>query len=285
MTTNVASGLAKVSALRQRVWTASILAPLVIGAVLWLPAPAFAVFLAVIVLIGGWEWGGLVGIETAAVRGAYVVLLAAGLVFFWLQPAWQPWMIAVGAGWWAAQLIVLARVRRVEPRPGLDWHGALAGLVVLVAPWVALVVLRESAPVGPRLVLFLLLLIWGADSAAYFVGRRWGRTKLALVLSPGKTWAGVYGALAFAGVGGLLLGYALSPGVSGILIAALACTITVVLSVVGDLYESLLKRRRGVKDSGQLLPGHGGVLDRIDSLTAAAPVFTLGILFFTMVNS
>lgn len=261
-----------------------ILGPVVMGAVLWLPAPLFAVFLALVVLIGSWEWSGLVGIETAVARGGYVTLLAAGLVFFWLQPAWQPWMIAVGAGWWAAQLIVLARVRRVEPRQGLDWAVAVAGLLVLIAPWVALVVLRESAPAGPRLVLFLLLLIWIADSAAYFVGRRWGRAKLAPVLSPGKTRAGVYGALAFAGVGGLLLGYTLSPSVPGTLLAILACAVTVVVSVVGDLYESLLKRRRGVKDSGQLLPGHGGVLDRIDSLTAAAPVFTLGILVFNRVN-
>jgi phosphatidate cytidylyltransferase len=206
------------------------------------------------------------------------------MIFFWLQAAWQPWMIAVGAGWWVAQLIVLARVRRVELRQGLDWTGAIVGLLVLIAPWVALVVLRQTVPAGPQLVLFLLLLIWIADSAAYFVGRRWGRAKLAPILSPGKTRAGVYGALVFACVGGLLLGLTLSPGVPGTLLAALACAMTVVVSIVGDLYESLLKRRRGVKDSGQLLPGHGGVLDRIDSLTAAAPVFTLGILLFSVVN-
>lgn len=107
---------------------------------------------------------------------------------------------------------------------------------------------------------------------------------MAPVLSPGKTREGVYGALASACVGGLLLGYILSPGVPGTLLAILACAVTVVISVVGDLYESLLKRRRGVKDSGRLLPGHGGVLDRIDSLTAAAPVFTLGILLFSVVH-
>lgn len=283
MTTD-ASTLTVSSSLHQRTWTALILGPLVLGAVLWLPAPAFALFLALVVLIGAWEWGGLVGIEATAARGAYVALLAAGLVFFWLQPGWRPWMIAVGAGWWAAQTMILARVSRVELRQGLDWAGAAAGLLVLVAPWVALVVLREQGPAGPRLVLFLLLLIWIADSVAYFVGRRWGRAKLAPVLSPGKTRAGVYGAVAAAAVGGVLLGYALSFGVPGTILAALACAVTVVVSVVGDLYESLLKRRRGVKDSGQLLPGHGGFLDRIDSLTAAAPVFTLGILLFAVVT-
>jgi phosphatidate cytidylyltransferase len=126
-------------------------------------------------------------------------------------------------------------------------------------------------------VLFLLLLIWTADIAAYFVGRRLGRVKLAPVVSPGKTREGVYGALAGACLGGLALGWVQSLGIPATLLAAFVCAITVLLSVVGDLYESLLKRRRGLKDSSNLLPGHGGLLDRIDSVTAAAPAFALGI--------
>ena len=132
--------------------------------------------------------------------------------------------------------------------------------------------------------LFLFLLVWIADSAAYFVGRRWGHAKLAPVLSPGKTLAGVYGALVSAGLGGILLSFLFSASIAQILLCAFLCVVTVAISIVGDLYESLLKRRRGVKDSGQLLPGHGGMLDRIDSLTAAAPVFTLGILYLGWVH-
>lgn len=152
-----------------------------------------------------------------------------------------------------------------------------AGVVVLLGPWLAVVHLHGVAPFGPMLVLFLLGLIWIADSAAYFSGRRWGRTPLAPVLSPRKTWAGAYGALIGAVLWGLLLVWGLELGWGLAAVALLICGVSVAMSIVGDLYESLLKRRRGLKDSGQLLPGHGGMLDRIDSLTAAAPVFALGM--------
>lgn len=139
------------------------------------------------------------------------------------------------------------------------------------------VVLDAMTAHGPLLVLSLLLLIWGADIAAYFAGRRWGRAKLAPVLSPGKTWVGCYAALVTGGCVGL--GVALWLGVElgqGLALVSI-CVLTAAVSIVGDLFESLLKRHRGLKDSGQLLPGHGGMLDRIDSMIAAAPVFTLGL--------
>jgi phosphatidate cytidylyltransferase len=129
---------------------------------------------------------------------------------------------------------------------------------------------------GPGYVLFLFLLIWVADIGAYFAGRRWGRRKLALAISPGKTWEGAVGAgaaaLAFALAGAAALGLGSRwPGFVAI------CMVTVGFSIAGDLFESMMKRQRGLKDSGSLLPGHGGVLDRVDSLTAAAPVFLLGL--------
>ncbi|WP_295456119.1 phosphatidate cytidylyltransferase [uncultured Thiodictyon sp.] len=269
------------SALRQRVVTAFILGPLVMGAVLWLPASAFAVFMALVVLIGAWEWAGLSGLSARVAQVAYVILVAVGLASLWfLPPWWRTWLVAAGVAWWVIQTVALVRIQHIEPRTGLDGAGAATGLLVLCVSWTALITLRDTGPAGPALVLFLLLLIWFADSAAYFAGRRWGRSKLAPGLSPGKTLEGVYGALAVAGIGGVLLGAVLAPRVGGILLAVAVCAVTVVMSVVGDLYESLLKRRRGVKDSGQLLPGHGGFLDRIDSLTAAAPLFMLGIKLF-----
>ena len=284
-------------ALRARTATAFTLGPLVMAAVLWLPAPGFAAFIALVILVGAWEWGGLTGIAARAGRVAYVILVAAGLASLWFAPQWRLGLVAVGGAWWAIQSVLLARVLRIEPRSALDGAGALSGLLVLCVAWAALVELHAFDPAGstlgalhgvvaagPALVLFLLLLIWFADSAAYFAGRRWGGTKLAPVLSPGKTRAGVYGALALAGVGGLALAYLLAPGIGGTWSAMLVCAVTVLMSVVGDLYESLLKRRRGVKDSGQLLPGHGGLLDRIDSLTAAAPLFVLGLTLIAVVN-
>jgi len=147
---------------------------------------------------------------------------------------------------------------------------------VLVPAWASLVVIHGVDPQGPRLLLFLMVLIWVADSFAYFAGRRWGRTKLAPVISPGKTREGVYGALAGAVLCGGGLVWLMPQGNPLLLI--LFCLLIVLVSVVGDLFESLMKRQAGVKDSGSLLPGHGGMLDRIDSLTAAAPLFLLGLL-------
>jgi phosphatidate cytidylyltransferase len=164
------------------------------------------------------------------------------------------------------------------PFPVRTW--ALAGLLTLIPAWVALMNLHSTPDYGPRYALFLLLLIWIADSGAYFVGRRWGRTKLAPRISPGKTWEGVVGALtvtlAVAGAG------AVSLGVRRWGAFILICVITVSFSVVGDLPESMLKRQYHTKDSGHLLPGHGGILDRVDSLTAAAPIFLLGLYGFSL---
>ncbi len=248
------------------------------GAVLWLPTDAFAVFFACVVLGGAWEWCGLAGLSRLGHRAAYVAIVAVFMLGLWPIPAGREWLVAIAVLWWAVQAVALLRVRAIQPRSGPDPRLLPIGLLVLVAPWAALVNLHQQGPAGPWLVLFLVLMIWGADIAAYFVGRRFGRVKLAPVVSPGKTREGVYGALAGACLGGFLLGWAQSLGILETLLAAFVCMVTVLLSVVGDLYESLLKRRRGLKDSSNLLPGHGGLLDRIDSVTAAAPVFALGIV-------
>jgi phosphatidate cytidylyltransferase len=132
--------------------------------------------------------------------------------------------------------------------------------------------------IGPALLLFLMVLIWVVDSAAYFSGKRWGRVKLAPFISPGKTREGLYGALVGMVIFSLVLWYWGGMGRVGWFAILLLCMTTGLFSVVGDLFESLLKRQRGVKDSGHLLPGHGGVLDRIDSLTAASPIFLFGLM-------
>jgi phosphatidate cytidylyltransferase len=169
--------------------------------------------------------------------------------------------------------------RSAGRRPGTPGVLALrlVGLAVLVPPWLALVAVHGSGSLGPWLMLFLLVLIWTADSGAYFAGRRFGRRKLAVHVSPGKSIEGVLGALLLGGLFALACGHAL--GYAGAALAAfvLLGIATVLVSVLGDLFESLIKRYRAVKDSGGLLPGHGGVLDRVDSLTAAAPFFAVGL--------
>jgi phosphatidate cytidylyltransferase len=269
------------SALRQRILTALVLGSSAVVLVLTLPTSYLALCLALVVALAAWEWSALAGIVSNRLRFVYLAVAAGCLLLLW-QPSVRDWtsylLVPVALGWWALA-IYLFRLRNVELAIELDPKLLLVGLVVLIAPWVALVKLHGLSDGGPLLVLFLFMLIWSADSAAYFAGRRWGREKLAPVLSPGKTWAGVYGALLAAVGWGLVLAWGAGLGVGKGLLAMALCVLTTFISVVGDLFESLLKRRRGVKDSGRLLPGHGGLLDRIDSLTAAAPVFTLGILW------
>ena len=269
------------TSLQRRVITASLLAPTAILAVLVLPGSAFALALGLVLLGAAWEWTALAGLTTPATRLAYVALL--GLVLFLLQaflpPADQvPLLGLVSLGWWLLA-VGLFRLREIAAAPRPAPLVLLAGLVILGAAWLAISHLHGASPQGPVLVLFLLVLIWTADIAAFFTGRRWGRAKLAPVLSPGKTWAGVQGAAAGAAALGLALGLWLGLSLPALLGALLLCLATALISVVGDLFESLLKRRRGLKDSGCLLPGHGGLLDRIDSLLAAAPFFVLGLIW------
>ncbi|MBK1701823.1 phosphatidate cytidylyltransferase [Thiococcus pfennigii] len=274
------------TALRQRAATAALLIPLTVAVVLWLPTPLFALCLAVVVLFGAWEWAALAGLASLRGRVAYLIPLATGMCLLWLAPSggWSPWILAGLSLWWWWVALTLSTIRVVEAQRGVAWRLAAAGALVLLGPWLALVHLHAVEGNGPLLVLFLLVLIWIADSAAYFSGRRWGRAKLAPVLSPGKTWAGAYGALLGGLLWGLLLVWGLGLRWDQALLALAVCVVSVAMSIVGDLYESLLKRRRGLKDSGRLLPGHGGILDRIDSLTAAAPCFALGLILLGIGN-
>lgn len=189
-------------------------------------------------------------------------------------------VLLVACGWWVFALAWVFNPG-LGSGPGLlpSLGKGLAGFLTLIPAWLSLWVTHGSFPKGPLLVLCLFAIVWAADSGAFFAGSRWGRRQLAGRVSPGKTWEGVIGGLAAAGIVGLLAGWLM--GWSGLHLFqfVLICLVAVSFSVVGDLTESLLKRHRGLKDSGHLLPGHGGILDRIDSLTAAAPVFLLGILW------
>ncbi len=265
------------SSLLRRTITALVLGPLVIASVLLLPTPAFALLFSGILLVAAWEWCTLSGITKPAPRIGYLAFIACCLSVLWLVPVWQALLMVLSVPWWIAQSVNVLRIRQIDPVTGAAPLQLAVGLLVLVAPWAALISLHRMPDIGPRLVLFLLLLIWTADSMAYFVGRRWGRAKLAPAVSPGKTWAGVYGAMAGAGLCALGFSWVLALDLMETAITVLVCGVAALISVVGDLYESLLKRRREMKDSSQLLPGHGGLLDRIDSLTAAAPLFALGM--------
>lgn len=269
---------------KQRLITAAILGMAAAWGALMLDSVWFGVGLLLFVLLGAWEWSGLSGLSTPWSRLGYCALVVGliGAVWPLLGSSVLLWLtLAAAFVFWCYGLLWLRRYSAAAPRrdPFLSW--ALAGLMVLVVPWMALMVLHRSPALGPVYVLFLFALVWIADSGAFLAGRRWGRRKLAPRISPGKTWAGVYGALAaslaFALGGAALLGF----GPTHWPLFVLVCLATVGFSIVGDLLESMLKRQRGAKDSGNLLPGHGGILDRVDSLTAAAPVFLFGLQFLT----
>lgn len=267
------------SALRQRILTALVLGPLVMAAAVWLPTGWLALALGLVVLLGAWEWTILAGVSGYWARVGYLGIVTLAIVALW-QVHLAGWglypLVAVALGWFGLTLY-LTRVTVIARADGVDFGLLGLGLPVLLGPWLALLDLDAVQPNGPYLVLSLLLLIWIADIAAYFAGRRWGRVKLAPVLSPGKTRVGGYAALVAAAVCGWGLAWLLGVGLQQGLALISICVVTIIVSVAGDLFESLLKRRRGLKDSSSLLPGHGGILDRIDSMTAAAPVFTLGL--------
>ncbi|MCU7923711.1 MAG: phosphatidate cytidylyltransferase [Candidatus Thiodiazotropha sp. (ex Dulcina madagascariensis)] len=272
--------------LKQRVITALILAPLVITAVLLLSNGYLALLLGVVVAVGGREWARLSGIDKFPIQLAYVLLLLICLagIYYYLPGEWVPGVMVVSVGWWLLAVFRLARYQTDRKIAGGAPARALEGLIVLAPAWLALVVIHRIPSVGPGLLLFVLILIWSADVGAYFAGHRWGRHKLAPQVSPGKTREGVYGAVIAALLCGLFLAWWLDNDVAQLPLILLLCLVTILSSVVGDLFESLLKRQQGMKDSGTLLPGHGGMLDRIDSLTAAAPVFLLGLILLGAVR-
>jgi phosphatidate cytidylyltransferase len=258
--------------------------PLVVAGILWLPTGYLALFMALIIGAGAWEWGRIVPLHDAASAAFSGVILAlAGLT--WLL---NPQLVAgplLGAafGWWLWVLYWLSHPY-IGAGPGAASRSLklAAGALVLLPAWTALVVLHGRGEDGPLLTLFLLIVIWLADSGAYFSGRRWGRRKLAPAISPGKTREGVYGALLASGSCALAVGLLYNGSLRWAAGLTLVVLVTVMFSIGGDLLESLMKRQCGVKDSGNIIPGHGGILDRIDSLTAAAPVFLLGLYWMKL---
>lgn len=262
--------------LKERVITAIILATIVLLALLFLPSTVFAVLaLIIIVGLGSWEWAALVGYRFMPQRLlAMLPTLVLALALLVLQPPLLP-VLVVGVGLWVVILSLLWRYRQHTRfyREHL-WLLPILGMLVLAIAWYALSHLNAQS-VG--YVLYIIGLVAVADIGAYFTGKRLGKVKLAPELSPGKTREGAYGALVLGSVWAIVgaLVFQLSMGQS--LAFVLLSLVVVVMSIAGDLFESMVKREAGVKDSGQILPGHGGILDRIDGLLAALPIFTLGL--------
>lgn len=272
--------------LMQRIITAIILIPITLLILFYSSPYIFFLVTLLVSLAAAWEWSNLMGLKKMS--GRVIYLLLSGIIYYWVSynifnttiPVTL--LFALTFVWWlfATALIV------TYPRGSEWWSNSITvrgimGLLVLVPCWIGINVIWNQRD-GVYMLLFLFVLIWGADSAAYFVGRKWGKDKLAPLVSPGKSQQGLYGALIFSSLIALIALYmSHTPFILWPWAIALSL-ITVIFSVIGDLFESMMKRQAGLKDSGKLLPGHGGLLDRIDSLTAAVPVFVLGGLLLGM---
>jgi len=265
--------------LRSRLISAAVMMPLVVFGVLALPLQLFALLLGLVLLAGAWEWGHLVPLASGALRLLYCAAVAGLMALLWLTglDAASSWLLPLAVAWWLVALYWLAHPD-ICAAAGVACTGfkLLAGILVIVPAWAALALLHDSGPDGPVLTLGLMVMVWLADSGAYFAGRRWGRNKLAPVISPGKTQEGAYGGLLASLVFAVAAGALYSHSLRWTLACVLASLVAILFSIAGDLLESLMKRQSGIKDSGHLIPGHGGILDRVDSLVAAAPLFLAG---------
>jgi phosphatidate cytidylyltransferase len=260
-----------VSQLLQRVVTAIVLLAVLLLVFFTLPPAAAIGALGLFIVIAAWEWSGFLRFPSSGLRAAYAIVLTALVVAVaWLGPQRLPLvpLLSVGLCWWACAFVWVLRY----PTPVRRDVGAVCGILVILPAWAAIVAMLRMGDVGPQYVLFVLAIVWAADIGAYFVGRRLGRRKLAPRVSPGKTWEGLAGGLIAAGAAGA--GGAWWFGFSPALLAPVGLTVGAI-SVVGDLTISMFKRSAGLKDSGNLFPGHGGVFDRVDSITAAVPLFVL----------
>ncbi|WP_206859613.1 phosphatidate cytidylyltransferase [Lysobacter changpingensis] len=279
---------------RTRLLAALVMAPVAIAAILLLPTPWMVAVAAVLFLAGLWEWFDLAEIDDTLARTVLLVAnLAVMVAIVWASRSSTGYSMVlfqlacvIGVVWW---LLALAWLGRYGFASDHDTYARVfklaAGALSVIPAWCALAWIHASEPAGHRWLLTALAIVWAADSGAYFAGRKlggklFGDRKLAPRISPNKTLEGLLGGV----VAGIAVGiaFALIAGASPnqLPAVALVALVAVLFSVIGDLFESLLKRHAGVKDSGNLIPGHGGILDRIDGVLAALPVFAVGKAMF-----
>lgn len=265
--------------LKTRIITALILAPIAVGGIFFLPPAGFALFTAAVITLGAWEWANMSGLEQQPGRIGYAAAVA--IILYSLVDVSAVVVLWLALLWWIVCFLLVRSYPAGSERWGSVPVRALMGLLVLVPAWVGLNHLRAGGfqfgdtDSNLLVILYVFCVVWVADIGAYFAGRAFGKAKLAPRVSPGKSWAGVWGGLVAVGVFALAASVFVSASATEAVLLIVASLVTGLVSVLGDLLESMLKRFRGIKDSSRLLPGHGGIMDRIDSLTAAVPVFAL----------
>jgi len=265
--------------LAKRILTALILAPVVVIGVLYLSSPWFSLVVGITACIASWEYCKLIALNGFSNRAFYIVVVLACAFLLAISPsALKPSLYLTAAWWLAALFFVMGFPNNSHLLTKYKTISLINGLFFLVPMSASLAILHSQERL---LVLLLLFFIWAADIGAYFSGRRFGRKKLCPQASPNKTLEGVYGGILLAQVVALIyVAVAITdPKINDFLVFCFLALAASLLSVLGDLFESTIKRISNQKDSGNILPGHGGLLDRIDSLTASAPIFLLLVVF------
>ncbi len=275
--------------LKLRLITAAVLLSVFFAVLFLLPWSGFILFVSIVVVIGAWEWANLSGFQSFVQKMVYTlftVIVIIGVAFYTglfnaitasipiLETAVRNVLIVAGI-WWAIALLWVQGFPSSAILWGSRWVRAIMGWLVLVPMWLAVIYLDQLAQ-GPMMIILLLATVVIADTGAYFFGRAFGKRKLAVAVSPGKSWEGFWGGLLCCGL--LAVAVTAYKDFSHWITVLIILLVTALSSVLGDLLESMVKRYRDVKDSGRILPGHGGILDRIDSITAAAPIFVLALL-------
>jgi len=264
--------------MKQRIITALLITPVAIALLLYVPAAVTAAIIGGLCLIAAWEWTRLSGLRSRPLRAVLVAAAALIMAALWYCTNLVVWWTLIGAGcvWWFVALLWLRNFSfAAAPTRENAALKVVAGALTVLPAWAGLMRILVTQDTPHTWALYSLFVVWAADSFAYLAGKRWGRSKLAPNISPGKTREGVYGALVgcacVAAIGGSL------QHVHGttLLLLVLFSLIAAAFSVIGDLFESMIKRHAGVKDSGALFPGHGGVCDRLDGVFAALPIFAL----------
>ena len=267
--------------LKQRLMTAAVLIPLVVLGILKLETGHLQWYIGLVTVLAAWEWLSIIGIHDIVKKLTWILALIIGLVASVYLPTTLMMMLALVL-WLVAAKVILQYGHQGLPDQlatlfRQTGFGISCTLVLLTLFWLSVLTLHQT-PQGPEQLLYVLVSVWLADTGGYFAGKKWGKLPLAKAVSPNKTWEGVLGALALSGLWALI---SFGLGISGelpLIYWLVLSLLTVMISIIGDLFESLFKRSHNVKDSGNLLPGHGGILDRIDSLIAAVPVFVAGLI-------
>ena len=268
--------------IKQRLITAAILIPFVLLGILLLETKTLEWFIAIITVLAAWEWFGIIGVHDVIKRLIWISGLCL-LSIISLEYLSIGFIVTIASIIWLLAAAVLMKYGN-DGLPNYltalfrqSWFGIASAVILLASFWIAAISLHDSQ-MGPHQLLYIIVSVWLADTGGYFAGKKWGKKALAKAVSPNKTWEGVWGALILITMWAIV---AFEIGLGGSLSLQtwlLLTLLSVAMSIVGDLFESLFKRSHNIKDSGNLLPGHGGVLDRIDSLIAAVPIFVAGLI-------